>query len=320
MSLRIIVILIISHLLGDFVFQTDAIAELRSSNVRSERCLANAKHSFIHFITLILIFCVGHHIFQTKLRLGQYFILVSLIPLSHFLIDVLKSFIITSFPKCRYNMYIFLGDQVLHIMATLFAVTSTFDVSMISMINKIPSDFFHYLKYLAISDKILIIILIYIFCMHPVGIFIGVFVKHINPPNNNKEHSSKIDSSDKSDKQTDFYLYHSKDFTCALLKDFHSADSKNENTDTQESEKKDGAEKGGFIIGLLERLFILIAFSINAPSMIGFVLTAKSLARFKKLDNSTFAEYFIIGTFISFIFAIVGGILIRSLNLIPIIK
>lgn len=74
-----------------------------------------------------------------------------------------------------------------------------------------------------------------------------------------------------------------------------------------------GAKNGGFIIGILERTFILIIMILNQPSIIGFVLTVKSVARFKKLEDENFAEYFIIGTFISFIIAIIGGRIIYLL-------
>ena len=71
--------------------------------------------------------------------------------------------------------------------------------------------------------------------------------------------------------------------------------------------KNSGAKNGGFIIGILERTFILVIMILNQPSIIGFVLAVKSVARFKKLEDENFAEYFIIGTFISFIIAIIGG-------------
>ena len=71
--------------------------------------------------------------------------------------------------------------------------------------------------------------------------------------------------------------------------------------------RNSGAKNGGFIIGILERTFILVIMILNQPSIIGFVLAVKSVARFKKLEDENFAEYFIIGTFISFIIAIIGG-------------
>ncbi|WP_157949918.1 DUF3307 domain-containing protein [Vallitalea okinawensis] len=73
------------------------------------------------------------------------------------------------------------------------------------------------------------------------------------------------------------------------------------------------AKNGGFWIGILERLFIITVVLLNQPMMIGFVLTAKSIARFKKLDDERFAEYYIIGTLISFMVAIISGYAVLKL-------
>ncbi len=55
----------------------------------------------------------------------------------------------------------------------------------------------------------------------------------------------------------------------------------------------------GRMIGILERalLYILII-SGNLP-VIGFVIAAKALARFKEMEDKSFAEYFLVGTLTS---------------------
>lgn len=82
-------------------------------------------------------------------------------------------------------------------------------------------------------------------------------------------------------------------------------------------EKEEGSYNGGFYIGLLERVLIIIVIALNENSLLGFVLATKSIARFKKLENQKFAEYFIIGTFLSFIIAILSGLFISKLNIFP---
>lgn len=60
------------------------------------------------------------------------------------------------------------------------------------------------------------------------------------------------------------------------------------------------AKKAGGIIGLLERLVILILLSINQFSAIGLVLTAKSIARYDEISKKkAFAEYYLLGTLLS---------------------
>jgi len=61
----------------------------------------------------------------------------------------------------------------------------------------------------------------------------------------------------------------------------------------------------GGIIGLLERIAILLFLSINQYSAIGLVLTAKSIARYNKIsENKEFAEYYLIGTLLSTVIAV----------------
>ena len=75
-----------------------------------------------------------------------------------------------------------------------------------------------------------------------------------------------------------------------------------------------GFENGGKMIGVLERSLIYIFILVNEPAAIGFLIAAKSILRFgeiKDSDNRKEAEYIIIGTFMSFLFAILVGYLTR---------
>ena len=42
------------------------------------------------------------------------------------------------------------------------------------------------------------------------------------------------------------------------------------------------------------------------------MLTAKSIARYKELENRDFAEYYLVGTLLSALLAILGGLLLKS--------
>jgi hypothetical protein len=57
--------------------------------------------------------------------------------------------------------------------------------------------------------------------------------------------------------------------------------------------------KIGATIGILERLLIVIFVLSGAVAAIGFVVAAKTLARFKQLDDRDFAEYYLLGTLAS---------------------
>ena len=65
----------------------------------------------------------------------------------------------------------------------------------------------------------------------------------------------------------------------------------------------------GATIGVLERLLIVTFVLIGAEAAIGFVIAAKTLARFKQLDDRGFAEYYLLGTLASVSVALGTGLL-----------
>lgn len=62
--------------------------------------------------------------------------------------------------------------------------------------------------------------------------------------------------------------------------------------------------KIGSYIGILEREIIFLLGMIGQYSTIGFVLTAKSVARFKRLEDQAFSEKYLVGTLLSAFIAI----------------
>lgn len=83
---------------------------------------------------------------------------------------------------------------------------------------------------------------------------------------------------------------------------------------TQRTEEHEEPVRGtagsGRWIGILERMLVIMLVSMNAWQGIAFVFTAKSLARYKQLDNRDFAEYYIVGTLISILIGITAGLLV----------
>jgi hypothetical protein len=59
----------------------------------------------------------------------------------------------------------------------------------------------------------------------------------------------------------------------------------------------------GRVIGTLERIAVYVLVVQGQYDALGLVLAAKGLARFQNLDDREFAEYFLIGTFLSVILA-----------------
>ncbi|HYK11035.1 MAG TPA: hypothetical protein VEV39_09560 [Gemmatimonadales bacterium] len=69
----------------------------------------------------------------------------------------------------------------------------------------------------------------------------------------------------------------------------------------------------GRAIGVLERAIALTLVLLSQYGALGLVVAAKSLARFKALEDRDFAEYFLIGTLASLLIAVLGGVAMRAL-------
>ena len=74
----------------------------------------------------------------------------------------------------------------------------------------------------------------------------------------------------------------------------------------------------GATIGAFERLLVVALILVNATAAVGFVIAAKTIARFKQLDDRGFAEYYLLGTLASVSVAIGSAVIAQAaLNTIP---
>ncbi|QYC11465.1 DUF3307 domain-containing protein [Brevundimonas nasdae] len=73
-----------------------------------------------------------------------------------------------------------------------------------------------------------------------------------------------------------------------------------------------GLPGGGETIGALERALILLFLLIGQPEGIGLMLAAKSVLRFSDRNARAHTEYVIIGTMLSFGWALVSGVLTQA--------
>ncbi|MCL7987194.1 DUF3307 domain-containing protein [Sphingobacterium sp. lm-10] len=78
--------------------------------------------------------------------------------------------------------------------------------------------------------------------------------------------------------------------------------------------KTDTLLDAGLVIGILERLMVVLFIQLNFLPGIGFLIAAKSIFRFGDLTNAKntkFTEYILVGTFLSFTIALVLGVLLK---------
>lgn len=79
----------------------------------------------------------------------------------------------------------------------------------------------------------------------------------------------------------------------------------------ENSTPADGREEGellrtGRVIGMLERVLLFLILVQGEWAAVGFVIAAKSVVRFPELSKRAFAEYYLLGTLASFLFAIIS--------------
>lgn len=76
--------------------------------------------------------------------------------------------------------------------------------------------------------------------------------------------------------------------------------------------RRPGMAKAGMYIGWLERAIVLTALAVGEETLVGLVIAAKAIVRFRETDTA-FAEYFLLGTFLSLLLAGAGAFLLRAL-------
>ena len=77
------------------------------------------------------------------------------------------------------------------------------------------------------------------------------------------------------------------------------------------SRKYELTNRSNEFIGKLERILVIVLILSNQFTGIGFVLAAKGVARVRIFEDKDATEYYMIGTFVSFTYAIIVGLLGR---------
>lgn len=68
-----------------------------------------------------------------------------------------------------------------------------------------------------------------------------------------------------------------------------------------------GSYRAGAMVGILERLLIFFLVLVGEWGVIGFVIAAKSIARFKELEDKSYTDYYLTGTMTSILIAALTG-------------
>lgn len=279
--------LILAHFIADFYFQTEKMVLDKRKYLK----LHLLHHSLVVFVTLAAIYF-------TNTYSGFVFHVIIptiLLVILHYIVDVLK--IITqekvSFHKQKngWNLGLFLTDQCLHIFAILVVCYYFFDVNVTEVLNFILISLNIQggtIPPLTLLNSALFIIIMFIIITsvtgHIIKIMLGSLTTHLS-------------------------LFEGK----YTLKDLAVSPSSQKNMSEEYTYMvmKHQDLSRGKIIGYLERLLVVALILMGSFSAVGFIVAAKSLTRFKQMDDRDWAEYFLLGTLTSFLFAIVYGVIIK---------
>lgn len=109
------------------------------------------------------------------------------------------------------------------------------------------------------------------------------------------------------------YLFTIRESTLLIRKVLDAIPAVPRKKESAQTEKDEDEYNRGRLIGILERSFIYFLIIAGQYASIAVILALKSLARFKELNDRNFAEYFLIGSFLSLLFAVIPAIVVKIL-------
>ncbi|SNT12175.1 Protein of unknown function [Anaerovirgula multivorans] len=265
-------LVLLSHVLTDFVFQWDNLVKLKGEKNIKGFLYHGGILFAIQFIFLITIYNVR-----------SAFCFTLLIVLSHLLIDYAKESIQSQESVQSNNpiahLFLLIGDQLLHIIVIYLIFNKLPFIENTSLVDMIISQFHLQVDSVSINQMLIgLIVLLYLSFGGAVFIRLIIDIIYRKVPR---------------------YM------------DMIAADDLQPNDPIKEV-------KVGKFVGILERTILFILLSKGDFSAVGFIIAAKSLARFKQLEKKNFAEYYLIGTFLSFLLTLIAVLLFQQLIIISI--
>jgi hypothetical protein len=283
----LLLILILAHLIADFYLQTDEMVK--------EKCKYLKKHIVHHFILAVIILLAfwGFGFFKTNI-LENVIFPVLFIVVSHLLIDVFKIKLLNSI-KIKNDENIkrvgfFILDQLLHVGMLILCCQLFLGIKWTRIFGVFQDD-----RGISPINSVLFIFIIIILATSVSGHIIRILLGSL--PNQLLTFEGK------------YAFKHER-------KEAHFENKRMGETGLSEEynytifSKHDLSR--GKLIGYIERLLVLILTFYGSYPAIGFIVAAKSIARFKQMDDRDWAEYFLLGTLTSMLIGIGLGIVLRE--------
>ena len=283
--------LIIAHLLADFYLQTDRMVQDKLKNLK--------KHILHHFLVNTIVLAAGWLFFYQQNDPVMTVIWPMLfITATHLMIDLLKIKLVDQFTASENmnKLWFFILDQLLHIFMLLIAMQLFYKITLVSNVNRFIQLLFEDGRQLDTSSTILVIAIILILGTTVSGHIIRILLGSL--PGQLLTFEGK-------------YTFENEFREPAYQKTSKSEKGLSEQYSYMIFNKHDMSR--GKLIGYIERLLVILLTYYSSYPAIAFIVTAKSIARFKQMDDRDWAEYFLLGTLTSMFLGIVFGILLREI-------
>lgn len=298
--MKFLLIAILGHMLGDFVFQTNRIAEIKNCSKSEyedykakynkvkffqprekflwEKIILIFGHVLTHALLTYSIYCLSKNILNNSFEINiRYFILGMVI--SHFVVDFFKNKLEEPLNRAtsKGKVILFVGDQLIHLII-IYTLIIFCSPKTTPYLNLFKLSFWKALPNMSFENRMYMFFILIILNTYAASFFIAIVLKLIK--NDDKNH----------------------------IKDQCVGDVISSSTP-----KTAPIPNVGALIGILERILISLFVWKGISEAITIVIAIKALARFKEMDDKNFAEFYLIGSLLSLMFAITTGLLLRYL-------
>lgn len=281
--------LIIAHLIADFYLQTDSMVQDKLKNIK--------KHIFHHLMVNTFVLSLTWYLNFQSVPITAIIWPVVFITGTHFIIDLFKIRLVDQYTN-RENLnklWFFVIDQVLHLLMILIALQLFYNIPLVSVFDRFTELLIENGGEIGKLNTVMFLTIILILGTtvsgHVIRILLGSLPSQLLTFEGKYTFKNDL-------KETDY--------------------PKNSNGERGLSEQysymifnKHDLSRGK-LIGYIERLLVILLTYYGSYPAIAFIVTAKSIARFKQIDDRDWAEYFLLGTLTSMFLGIVFGILLRE--------
>lgn len=298
-------ILLLTHALGDFIFQWKTLAVNKIYNPETKRkfVFAHMIHILIHAFTIIIFLLI----FDISFSFQIFWIILAYL-IIHLIIDIAKGLLSYKFHSRKNNLTFFILDQSFHILAILA-------ISILAKANIIEFDFGYFLHITDIESttyaNVLVMGFIMIYTVFGGAIFVPLTLDVVYDKFLEKFPDKEQSKNNIGYKISELSIEHDIDNLIEKSGNKNKEDVSNVNLEKYRYLYMNISV--GKPIGMIERLLITIGLLMNSITLIVGIIGVKTWVRHTEFNKRSFSEYYLLGTLISISFTVLTYGLIRLL-------